>query len=89
MVVFRSSQMPSRLQSIHPRLACDQVSFLSQSGYVLQRRLGLLVMDGAHGLKQDGIGSAENQSADRVDIMLLTDLHEELQWIQQVEGAVF
>jgi len=46
-------------------------------------------MDGAHGLKQVGIGSAENQSADRADILLLTGLHEELQWIQQVTGFPF
>lgn len=46
-------------------------------------------MDGAHDLKQVGIGSAENQSADRADIVLLTGLHEELQWIQQVTGFPF
>jgi hypothetical protein len=35
------------------------------------------------------ISSAENPPADHADILMLTGLHEELQWIQRVTGFEF
>jgi len=41
------------------------------------------------GLSQVDISSSENLPADHADILLLTGLHEELQWIQRVTGFEF
>ena len=47
------------------------------------------LLDEAPGLDQVDISSEEARLSDRADILLLTGLHKELQWIQQVTGLQF
>jgi nucleoside phosphorylase len=46
-------------------------------------------MDGVRNLSQVGLSPAENLPAEHADILLLTGLYEELQWIQRVTGFPF